>query len=137
MSRNASDIGAAQPRLFIDSLNEAVRQTALRLGPKEVAAKLWPAKALKDPIAAMRYLDDCLNPDRPHKLDGDEILVIAKMGRAQGIHLIAAHISEVLDYAPPQPVEPEDKKAALQREFIEAARSFSTVFEQVKRAGLL
>jgi hypothetical protein len=101
--------------LIVDSLNDAVRDTCRAIGFNEIALELWPKKGPKE---AARYLNDCLNPERPHKLDGEEILYIAKRGRETGIHLIAGFICMEAGYGPPTPVDPDDRKAELQREFM-------------------
>jgi hypothetical protein len=84
--------------LLIDTINDAIRDTVRALGPKMVAQALFPAKK---PEAAERYLDDCLNPGREQKLSIDEILVIARMGREKGIHLIATYINRDVGYTDP------------------------------------
>jgi hypothetical protein len=103
-----------QPSLFVDTLNDAVRDTARSIGLKRIAHELWPSKSEDE---AARYLNDCLNPDRPQKLSGEEILVIARRGRDVGCHLITGFICMDTGYAPPQPVDPADEKAELQRQF--------------------
>jgi hypothetical protein len=40
-------------------------------------------------------------------------------------------------YTDPQPVEPEDERAKLQREFINAQRGFEALAKRMERAGLL
>jgi hypothetical protein len=84
--------------LIIDTINDAIRDTCRAIGAKTVAQALWPTKK---PEAAERYLDDCLNPSREQKLSIDEILVIARMGREKGIHLIATFINRDLGYTDP------------------------------------
>lgn len=103
--------------LVVDCLNDAVRDTCRIVGFNDIALELWPKKGT---LAAARYLNDCLNPERSHKLDGEEIVYIAKRGREKGVHLIAAFICMETGYAPPVPVDPEDTKAELQRAFIDA-----------------
>lgn len=105
----------AQVPLFVDTSNDAVRDTVRALGgPKVVAPQLWPSKK---PDRAEKDLDDCLNPNNVRKLEFDEILYIGELGRARGIHLIAGFVNFRLGYAPPIPVDPEDEKAELQRQF--------------------
>lgn len=102
--------------LIIDSLNDAIRDTARALGVKRIAKELWPAKSEEE---AARYLADCLNPDRPQKLSGEEIMVIARRGREVGCYLITAFINAQTGFAPPIPIDPEDERAELQRQFID------------------
>jgi hypothetical protein len=103
--------------LVVDSLNDAVRDTCRVIGFNEIALELWPKKGAKE---AARYLNDCLNPERPHKLDGEEIVYIAKRGREAGLHLITSFICMETGYAPPVPVDPDDARAEMQRQFVDA-----------------
>lgn len=121
-----------QPSLFVDSLNDAIRDTARAIGVKRVAKELWPAKGEEE---AARYLADCLNPDRPQKLSGEEILVIARRGRDVGCHLITGFICMDTGYAPPQPIAPEDAKAELQRAYIESVKEQKRIAERLERMG--
>lgn len=118
--------------LLIDTINDAIRDTVRALGPKTVAQALFPAKK---PEAAERYLDDCLNPGREQKLSIDEILVIARMGREKGIHLIATYINRDVGYTDPMPVDPEDEKAELQRQFNENVSSLHKLAARIERTG--
>jgi hypothetical protein len=119
-----------QPSLFVDTLNDAVRDTCRMIGIKEIAKALWPKKSIEE---ASRYLNDCLNPDRPHKLDGEEILFIARRGRELGCHLITGFICMDTGYAPPTPVDPEDTKAELQRAYIESVRTQKSIADRLER----
>lgn len=121
--------------LLVDTMNDAIRDTVRALGgPKVVGVMLWPKKGSE---AAGRYLDDCLNPHRDHKLDIEEILFIAKKGREKGIHLIAAFICQDVGYATPTPVDPEDQKAEFQRVFSDRIGELGDMFHVAERMGWL
>lgn len=106
-----------QPALFVDNADDAVRDTVRGLGgSKKVGPLLWPSKK---PDRAEKDLDDCLNRNNNRKLDFEEILLIGKLGRDKGIHLIAGFVNMDLGYAPPVPIDPSDQKAELQRQFHE------------------
>lgn len=107
---------AHQYPLIVDSLNDAIRDTCRAIGFNEIAMELWPKKGAKE---AARYLNDCLNPDRAQKLDGEEIVYIGKRGREIGCYLITAFINAETGFAPPIPIDPEDERAELQRQFID------------------
>lgn len=127
--------GAGQFLLIVDTINDAIRDTVRALGgAKIVAPMLWPKKA---PEAAARYLDDCLNPNREHKLDIEEILLIAKKGREKGIHMIVGFINQDVAYAPPVPVDPADQKAEFQRIFGERIGELGDMFAIAQRNGWL
>lgn len=71
-----------QPALWDDNILDALGgavQTAG--GVKRVASKLWPTL---DPSIAAARLRSGLNPDHAQKLDPDEFLAIAKLGRDCG-----------------------------------------------------
>jgi hypothetical protein len=89
--------------LLIDTINDAIRDTCRAIGRRRSRRRCGPTKK---PEAAERYLDDCLNPSREQKLSIDEILVIARMGREKGIHLIATYINRDVGYTDPTPVDP-------------------------------
>jgi hypothetical protein len=115
-----------QPALFVDTSEDAVRDTVRGLGgAKVVGPALWPAKK---PDRAERDLLDCLNANNPRELSFDEIMLIGELGRDKGLHLIAGFVNMRLGYAPPVPVDPQDARAELQRQFIDAV-------DRVERLG--
>lgn len=118
--------------LVVDTLNDAVRDTCRAIGFNDIALELWPKKGA---LGAARYLNDCLNPERAHKLDGEEILYIAKRGREKGVHLIAGFICMEAGYAPPMPVEPDDTKAELQRRYIASVQEQKAIASRLERIG--
>lgn len=121
----------SQPPLFVESSDDAIRDTVRSLGgAKVVGPKLWPAKK---PDRAEKDLLDCLNQNNPRELSFDEILLIGEIGRAKGIHLIAGFVNFRLGYAPPVPIDPEDQIAELQRQFIERADSLASLGNQIKQ----
>jgi hypothetical protein len=123
---------SSQLPLIVETLNDAVRDTARLIGFKQIARELWPTK---DVEAAARYLNDCLNPDREQKLSGEEILLIARRGREAGCHLIAAWFNQEIGYAAPVPVDPADEKAELQRQFHEDVQSLHKLATRIERTG--
>ena len=99
-------------------------------GSKAVAAQIWPEKA---PDAAQRLLLDCLNDDRPAHLTPDQVLFVLRLARQRGHHDAVAWLLSDLGYAPPQPVEPRDEVAELQRQFIEASRAMQQLAGRIER----
>lgn len=118
--------------LVVDSLNDAVRDTCRLVGFNDIALELWPKKGA---LAAARYLNDCLNPDRAQKLDGEEILYIARRGREKGVHIIAAFMCMEAGYAPPVPVAPQDQMAELQRAYIQSVEDQKRINARMERLG--
>lgn len=104
--------------LFHESLADALRECIAACGGlKAVGVKLWPEK---DADHAGRTLADCLNDGKRDKLSPEQVLLILRMARAHGCHAGMAFICRDLGYSDPQPIEPEDERAALQRQFIES-----------------
>jgi hypothetical protein len=101
-------------------------------GPKEVGQKLWPAKS---PEAARTRLLDCLNPDRQEKLGPDEIILLARLGRDVGCHAILEWLNDQAGYAAPVPVDPDDTKAELQRQFIGAVAELGAMAKRIEKTG--
>ena len=115
----------------MDSFNEALVGAVKVLGgSKVVGCLLWPEEA---PDAAQRLLLDCLNDDRPAHLTPEHVLLVLRLARQRGHHEAVAWLLENLGYAPPQPVEPRDEAAELQRQFIEASRMMSQLASRIER----
>jgi hypothetical protein len=123
-----------QPALFHESFGEALADCVRALGGnKTVGVLLWPEKSIDD---ARRALLDALNPDRAAKLSPEQVLLILAESRKIGCHVGAAYVMQHCGYADPQPIEPADEKAALQREFVAMGKSLKTLFARMERAGM-
>lgn len=117
--------------LFHESLTEAIKDCInVCGGSKQVASKLWPEKA---PDAAHRLLLSCLNEDRPERLCPEQLLLILRMAREKGCHVGIAYILRELGYAEPQPVEPRDEMAELQRSYIESVQQQAKLAARMER----
>lgn len=123
-----------QVPLFVEDYNEAIRATVQALGGfKRIGHELKPDLTVD---AAGRWLSDCCNPDKREKLAPTELAYIRRRARQEGVHLLAAFEAQDAGYAPPQPVEPEDERAALQRQFVRASQDFSTLLARMERMGM-
>lgn len=119
--------------LFHESLVDALRECITVCGGlKAVGKLLWPEK---DPDIAGRALADCLNEAKREKLSPEQVLLVLKLARERGCHAGMNFISRDLGYADPQPIEPEDERAKLQREFIEASKHIARMAERLERLG--
>lgn len=124
----------SQPPLFVESLTDALREIVRACGGfKVVGARLWPEKA---PEAASRVLADCLNELRAEKLSPDQVLLLLRMGRERGCHVGMTFLASECGYAPPQPIEPEDERAQLQREYIDAVKLLSVLSMRLERVDV-
>jgi hypothetical protein len=123
-----------QPALFHESFVEALADCVRALGGnKKVGALLWPEKPIED---ARRALLDSLNPERPNKLSPEQVLLILREARKVNCHAAMAYIDRECGYADPQPIEPDDEKAALQRQFVEQSKAMQQLFARMERAGI-
>ena len=120
-----------QPALFCESLVDTVRD-AVRAsgGNKVVGAKLWPKKS---PEAAARTLANCLNEHRAERLTPDQLLLLARLARDRGCHVVMEYLAAQLGYCAPVPIEPADEVAELQRQYIESTKALLKMAERIER----
>lgn len=117
-----------------DSLPDALSDVVKALGgAKAAGALLWPEK---EPVDAGKLLRHCLDPDRPEKLSLEQVVLLLKLGRERRCHSAAAWLLQAAGYREPVPVEPEDERATLQREFVEAARGMERIVRRMDGLGL-
>jgi hypothetical protein len=115
--------------LFYDDIYAALRGFVSSAGGSiKVAKKLWPHKGDK----ARDWLDECLNRDRPGKLDPEEFLLLQTMAREAGFHGLRGFIDERTGYES-RPVEPKDELAGLYSEFIERSKALERLGERIAR----
>ena len=125
----------SQDALFYESLADALRAVVQALGgTKAAGCRLWPEKT---PESAHRTLLDCLNEARPEKLSPEQVLYLLAAGRKVGCHAAMNYLAREAGYSDPAPIEPEDQRARLQREFIEAQKAMQALAGRMERAGLL
>ena len=115
------------PDRIEDAIDEVIQRCG---GRKAFATDLWPHKAQRD---AHNLLDACLNPDRREKFSRGAVVYIARRGHDVGCHAVMQFIAAQCGYAVPQPIEPSDERANLQREYIEAARAMQHLAERIER----
>lgn len=97
-------------------------------GSKVVGSQLWPEKPVAD---AQKLLLACLNDDRPEKLSPDQAYFIEKLAKKAGSHIAIEFRARDMSYSIPTPIEPDDQKAVLMREFIEAQKHISALAEKI------
>lgn len=120
--------------LICDTLNTAIGAVVVALGGnKRAGSMLWPTLPADE---AGRRLAQCINADRREKLSPDELFMLMKEARKAGCHTLAAYLMQQCGYADPQPIEPEDERAALQRQFVQATEDMKRLFARMERAGL-
>lgn len=123
----------AQIPLFYDTYEDAIRDCVTSLGGfKKVGSMLWPAVPADD---AGRKLAACINTDKREKLDLGELRLIRCEARKAGVHILAHYEARDAGYAEPQPINPEDEQAQLQREFIAAVRGLEVLQARMARVA--
>lgn len=123
----------AEPQipLFVEDYADAIRATVQALGGcKRVGSELRGADMSVD--AAGRWLADCLNPEKREHLHPSQLAYIRRRARQAGVHILAAFEMRDAGYAEPQPVEPQDERAALQRQFIEHTKALAQMLQHIQ-----
>jgi len=102
-------------------------------GSKKVGEILWPEKSINE---AQKLLLACLNEDRPEKLSPDQAFLIERLAKNAGCHIAIEYRCKTMSYSIPTPIEPEDERAALMREFISAQQSIAELAEKLNGIGM-
>lgn len=119
--------------LFVEDYYEAIRATVQALGGfKRVGSEMKPDLAVD---AAGRWLADCCNAEKREKLSPTELAYLRRRARQAGVHVLAAFEMRDAGYADPLPVEPEDERAALQREFVQQTKSLERMLARLSQMG--
>lgn len=123
-----------QPELFHESLTSALSDCVRALGgAKAVGHAMRPEKTIDD---ARKWLLNSLDDGRAEKLSPDQVVWILRESRKVGCHAGIAYITRACGYADPQPTEPEDERAALQRQYIDAVRTLANLQTRIECVGL-
>jgi hypothetical protein len=120
-----------QSSLFHERMEDALLEVINACGGrKAVACKMWETKPPRD---AHNLLDACLNSERREKFGPDEILYLLRRGREVGCHAAMRYLTLECGYSPPVPLNPEDEKAVLQRQVIEAWKTIERSLDRLER----
>ena len=120
-----------QEPLFYEDLNGALAHVVSALGgPKVVGNGLWPSMPVDK---AGRKVTDCLRETHAQRFTFDDLIWLLAEARKQGIHSAMAHINEIVGYAAPVPVEPEDEAAQLKREFNKSVKLQGQILKRLER----
>ena len=115
-----------QHQLFIESLAESLAELVQQLGGAKAAGlELWPEKTAGE---AGKHLLNCLNPDHSQKLSLEQIDFLISRGKQKNAHVVLQYLGKQYGYQI-TPIEPEDEKAQLQRDYIQAVG----VLEELKK----
>lgn len=120
-----------QQPLFVEDIYDALRHAIGALGgAKIVGHQLWPHM---NPAKAGEKLNDCLNRDRPQKLDPEEIQMISRLAGQAGCHTVAHFQATDAGYSAPDWRTPEDIEDEGRREL---AALLKQVVPALKKAGV-
>lgn len=115
--------------LFHDDFRDALRHAVKALGGVEVVGHdLWPSKSYK---AAGSWLSDCLNPERPAKLDLEEVVQILRMARAKQVHCALYELCDAVGYARPPIITPKTPAQVKAEELSRLADEFRRVANEL------
>ena len=119
-----------QMGLMHESINDALSEAVSAAGgPKKVGPMLWPELPVDQAAGKLR---DCLNTSRREHLTPEQMMLVGKVARQIGSHALALFMSREWGYADPQPIEPEDEVARLQREFVEATKALGAMAARIE-----
>jgi hypothetical protein len=120
-----------QGSLFIEDFNEALSGIVAALG----GAKVVGSKFFTDlsPEAAGRRVLDALNPDRTQIFSPTQVFTLFKWAREKGYHVAMEYFADGCGYSRPTPIAPEDARAELQRQFIDAIDRAEKIGKRLQR----
>lgn len=120
-----------QARLAIyEDETDALRELVRELGGTKVVGVLLRPDLAADRAGA--WLKDCLNPERPERLQPSQLFHLLRMGHDRGVHGPAEFILGNVGYSI-QPIEPQDEMAALQRTYIESVQLQRRIADRMER----
>lgn len=130
-----------QQFLIVEDVYEAMRMAARAIAAfheptkakawaKVVGHMLWPSK---DPDDCGRYLANCLDKDRPEKLDPEQYLWLKLEAKRAGCHILHAFDCDQTEYQRSNPVEPKDEIADLQTQYINSVRLQQQIAERMEK----
>ena len=114
-----------QIALIHESINDAIREDVQAIGGnKAVGAILWPELPIDQAAGKVR---DALNSDRRERMTPDQMALVVRMARRKGSMATMRWMAHDAGFAEPVTVEPEDERAKLQRDYIEATRMLAQI----------
>jgi hypothetical protein len=118
-----------QIALIHESINDALREDVQAIGGnKAVGAILWPELPIDQAAGKVR---DCMNTDRRERMTPDQLALIVRMARRKGSMAVMRWMAHDAGFAEPVPVEPEDERAKLQRDYIEATKMLAQIANRI------
>lgn len=126
----APSTGTPQDSLFCDDLRDALMGLVRACGGlKAVAHMLKPTMGVE---AAAGWLRKALTTGERERLDLDDLQFLLRLGREKGCHVGMRQLTREAGYTDPTPLDPEDERAALQREWIESIRRMEALARRIE-----
>lgn len=123
-----------QSALFYEDIYDAARTDVQAIGgAKKVGHMLWPEKSVDK---AGENLNNCLNVTRNEKLDLEQFTLIIREAKKVGSYATMYFMSRDLGFADPQPIEPVDEAAALQRDFIQSVKAQGEMLKRLESLSI-
>lgn len=101
-------------------------------GYKKVGVLLRPELHQK-PLGAAQWLRDCLNPDKPERLNPDQVFMLLRCARGENYHAAKHWMDAELGYEQGRPLKPEDEVATLQQRGADLVRELRGITERMER----
>lgn len=120
-----------QYALIHESITDALREIVQALGgTKTVGVLMRPEKSADE---AGKWVKDCLNPERRESFHPEQLVWLLREARRVGCHAAMTYLARECGYADPQPIDPVDERAALQRAFVDAVAQQKRLLERLER----
>ena len=121
---------ATQDKLFHEDWRDALRHLIKALGGFEaVGADLWPNKTRK---AAGSWLSDCLNDERPAKLDLEDLQALLYLGRVRGVHIGMHYLCEATLYRTPDTISSKEQAVDVEERISRHMKDLEGLISQLR-----
>lgn len=101
-------------------------------GYKKVGTMLRPELSEK-PLAASQWLRDCLNPEKPERLNPDQVVMLLRLAKAEDYHAAKHWLDSEIGYEQGKPLNPHDEAATLQQRGADLVRELRGITERLER----
>lgn len=118
-----------QDELFHEDWRDALKHLVKALGGFDAAgAALFPHKTRH---AAGSWLSDCLNEERPAKLDLEDLQALLRMGRDAGCHTGMYELCDAINYERPPPAAARSRRTEICDRMAEIAKEQSRLAHEL------